>query len=459
MGKVLKLRESIVIRLVLGYGLLVSVSILVMSAVFYFGTIGVLDRGIDAKIAAISHRLANSYGARPVDELARDIARQMVDGVDTDSEIFLVTAAGGRRLAGNLPAWPAPSAPLMQMVQRDIVRDGRSVPARFMIQALPNGARLYVGRDLREQQSIRELVWTALVFGTGISLAFMVAGAMLFRRQIETRIGNIRRIALEIQGGDLSQRIPVSNDDEFGLLNRDINRMLDRIEHLMEGVRHVSNAIAHDLRTPLGRVRNKLEGALRNANTADLGGIARSAIADIDELILVFEKLLQIAEAESGMRPTSFESVDLNRIVRDIVELYDATAEDSGVQLNAAYQEGALAIGDRNLLGSALASLIDNAIRYAGAGASVEVGAFVDAGAVALEVRDDGPGIPVAELPNLTKRFYRLDRSRHLPGNGLGLAIVAAVVTLHGGTLHLGNGVRGFVARIVLRPASAGDAG
>lgn len=458
MVRVSKLRESIVIRLVLAYGLLVSVSILVMSAVFYFGTIGVLDRGIDATITGISHRLVTTYGTRPVDELVRDIARQMVDGVDTDSEIFLLTGSDGRRLAGNIPAWPGPPAPLMQLVELDIVRHAKSVPARFVVQALPNGARLYVGRDLREQQSIRDLVWTALGFGTAMSLAFMVAGAMLFRRQIEARIGHIRRIALEIQGGDLSQRIPVSNEDEFGLLNRDINRMLDRIEHLMEGVRHVSNAIAHDLRTPLGRVRNKLEGALRNANTDQLSGIARSAIADIDELILVFEKLLQIAEAESGMRPTSFEAVDLNRIVHDIVELYDATAEESGVQLKAAYQEGALAVGDRNLLGSALASLIDNAIRYAGAGATVEVGAFLDAGGVALEVRDDGPGIPVAELPNLTKRFYRLDRSRHLPGNGLGLAIVAAVVTLHGGTLNLGNGVRGFVARIVLRPASAGQA-
>lgn len=453
-----KLRGSVAARLALGYGLLVSVSILVVSAVFYFGTIGVLDRSFDGKIVTISNRLIDTYKARPIEELSREINRQLTDGIDTDTEIFLVLLPTGHRVAGNISAWQDTTAPLGQLVDRDIVRDGKTVPARLLIQELPSGGRLIVGRDLREQESIRSLVWTALAIGAGISLLLVLSGALFFRHQIERRIGDIRRIALEIEAGDLTRRIPVSSEDEFGLLNRDINRMLDRIEHLMDGVRHVSNAIAHDLRTPLSRIRSKLDEALRRDMTVDiLRDAAAAAIVDIDNLILIFEKLLQIAEAESGMRPESFEIIDLNRIVRDIVELYDATAEEQQVLLKGSYRSAVLATGDRNLLGSALASLIDNAIKYAGPGATVDVGAFSGAERVSIVVRDDGPGISVDELPHVTKRFYRLDQSRRMPGNGLGLSIVAAVAALHGGTLHLEGAVHGLTASIILPHAEAID--
>jgi signal transduction histidine kinase len=459
---VAKLTQSIATRLALGFAVLVAEAILVASGVFYFGTVGVMDRRIDAKITAISNRLMDTFKNRPIEDLAKQIELELNDGIDSDTEIFLVVSPAGQRVVGNLTTTPAATRPLGQVVTDEVVREGKRSSGRLIVQQLPDGGFLYVGRDLSEQGSIRNLVIKALLAGAGASLLVLIGGALLFRHQIEKRIGEIRQTARRIEAGDLTQRIRVSSEDEFGRLSVDINRMLDRIGHLMDGVRHVSNAIAHDLRTPLGRIRSRLDDAVRHeATAASLSEAASAAIEGIDELILVFDKLLQIAEAESGMRAKSFEAVDLNGIVKDMVELYDATAEERHVSLKPADGGTVLAAVDRNLVASAVASLIDNAIKYAGPGATVEVGAYAQPQSVAIVVRDNGPGIPAAERPRVTERFYRLDSSRNLPGNGLGLSIVSAIATLHGGALELEDASPGLLARIVLpggRPVESAGA-
>ncbi|WP_442906259.1 sensor histidine kinase [Janthinobacterium sp. P210006] len=445
------LHRSIAARLALGYGVLVVVSISIVCAVFYFGTIGVLDRSVDRKLVLLSERLAALYEQGDASRTTAEIAHLLTDRTDSDTEIFLLVDADGRRVAGNLSSWPDAGSPVGRLLHRDVTREGRRVPARMLIRDLAGGARLFVGRDMEEGKSIRTLVLRSLAYGGGVAILLVVAGAWLFRRQLEARIGQIRRTAGEIEAGDLSRRIPVSSEDEFGLLSRDINRMLDRIEHLMEGVRHVSNAIAHDLRTPLARIRNKLDGALRQQQSvAGFEAASQAAIDDIDDLTRVFDKLLQIAAAESGMRPENFNDIDLHQIGADIVEMYEATADEQGVLLVQMYGEGVPARGDRNLLGSALASLVDNAIKYAGPGATVEVSAGSDAQGSWLAVRDNGPGVPAEELPKLTQRFYRLDKSRHLPGNGLGLSIVAAIAVLHGGSLEIEDAAPGLRLRLRL---------
>ncbi|MBZ0093380.1 MAG: HAMP domain-containing histidine kinase [Sulfuricellaceae bacterium] len=451
-----RFQTSVAVRLVLGYGLLATASIAVASAIFYLGTIGVLDQNVDDKIVSISKRLIDKFQARPVEDLCREIKLQLSDKIDSDREIFLVLSPSGHRLTGNLSTWPSPATPLDRVVTRDVVREGKAVSARLLMHRLQNAELLIVGRDLSEHITIGRLVWRALAVGITISLLLTVVGALFFRHQIEARIGDIRRTAVEIEAGDLTRRIPISSDDEFGLLSREINHMLDRIEHLMESTRHVSNAIAHDLRTPLGRIRSKLDDAVRHDMTVEiLSDAAHDAIEGIDDLILVFEKLLQIAEAESGMRTKLFETVDLNRIALDMVDLYDATAEERQVILKTSLKDAVFAHGDRNLLASAVASLIDNAIKYAGPGATVEVGTLADDHSVSLVVRDNGPGIPQEYLPKVTERFYRLDQSRSQPGNGLGLSIVSAIATLHVGKLILENDTHGLIARIILPPAEA----
>jgi signal transduction histidine kinase len=444
-------RHSIAARLVLAYGLLVAISVAAVSAVFYFGTIGVLQQNIDAKIVEISQREILAYGDQPIPLLAQEITRQLNDSIDSDTEIFLLLSPSGQRIAGNLDGWPTLVAG--RLLTRQVTRNGKVVLARVYARWLDNHSLLIVGRDLDEEVLMGQLVARALGIGALIAFLLIAAGAVLLRQQIERRIGEIRHTVMEIEAGDLTQRIPVSGTDEFGRLNTDINRMLDRIEQLMEGVRHVSNAIAHDLRTPLSRIRTRLEAAVRaEMNVEGFSFAANAAIQDIDDLMLVFEKLLQIAEAESGVRSTTFESVDLDRIARDMVELYDAEAEARGVALRIfpVQSHAVPGLGDRNLLANALASLIDNAIKYNRPGGWVEVRAMSTGRELRLEVRDSGAGIPQAELPKVTTRFYRVDQSRNLPGNGLGLSIVSAIASLHGGQLALSNTEDGFMAVIVL---------
>ncbi|USX26411.1 HAMP domain-containing histidine kinase [Oxalobacteraceae bacterium OTU3CINTB1] len=448
-------RASIAAKLALGYGLLGTFSIVVVSAVFYTGTIGVLDDNLDGKIVMQSERLIEHARFPGHGALVEEVRRQLADGVDSDREIFQLLTGNGVPAAGNLDAVPAGAGPVPPrralMVTTVVKRAGHDRPARLYLRPMADGGLLIVGRDLSEQHAVREVIWRALLAGAGVSLLLTVGGALLFRRGIEGRLGQIRRTAAQIEAGNLSHRIPVSGGDEFALLNRDINRMLDRIELLMEGIRHVSNAIAHDLRTPLSRIRGRLDDALRHEMTVPrLSGAAHDAIDDIDDLIRLFERLLQIAEAESGMRARLFERLDLGRVVADIGEMYEAIAEDAGIALTVDSPASLYVDGDRNLLASAVASLLDNAIKYAGPGAAIRVRAGVHQGRASIAIHDNGPGIPAAERDKVTQRFYRLDKSRHLPGNGLGLSIVSATATSHGGSLALEDGAPGLVARILL---------
>jgi signal transduction histidine kinase len=337
------------------------------------------------------------------------------------------------------------------------MRNGRPSLSRLLPRLLPDGSILVVGRDLQDQREIERLVWHSLLAGGAAALVLAIGGALLFRRQIEHRVGAIRRTALQIEAGDLSRRIPISDvEDEFARLNRDINRMLDRIEHLMDGVRHVSNAIAHDLRTPLGRIRSGLEEALSSGNSiAQLAGTARFAIQQVDELIRMLDRLLQIAEAESGARRQSFALVSLGSVISDVIELYDATAEEEEIALTGDIKGRPIALGDKNLLTSALANLVDNALKYAGSGSAVQVRAVEERDTVSIVVQDDGPGIPPTERARVIDRFYRLDESRSLPGNGLGLSIVTAIASLHSGELDLADASPGLIARVILPRAEA----
>jgi signal transduction histidine kinase len=360
-------------------------------------------------------------------------------------------------IVGNLAGWTATAASLDRPTTQRVIRDGRASSSRVLARRLPNGATLVVGRDLSERQEIEQLVWRALLLGGAIALLLAIGGAALFRRQLERRVGAIRRTALEVTAGDLSRRIPISGvEDEFARLNRDINRMLDQFVHLMHGVRDVSNAIAHDLRTPLGRIRGQLDEALRlDTNRSALVQAARRAIHDIDELIGLFEKVLQIAESESGMRRETFEPVPLNTIITDMVELYNATAEAHGIVLRTELHGDPTTRGDKNLLATAVANLIDNAVKYAGRGATVGVWATEEEDTVSVVVQDNGPGIPPEERPRVVERFYRLDRSRSLPGHGLGLSIVRAIASLHRGTLSLDDAAPGLVACLILPQVNA----
>ena len=448
---------TVAFRLALGYGLLAIGSMSVISAVFYFGTVGVLARSTDAKLLSISKRLAERFESRGAEGLRQEVQQLLADGIEQDTEVYLLVAPDGRKIVGNIFGWTKATAPLDSLTDLAVIRNGRPSLSRLLPRLLPDDSILVVGRDMQDQREIEQLVWRALLAGGAVALLLAIGGSLLFRRQLEHRISAIRRTAREIEAGDLSRRIPISGvEDEFARLDRDINHMLDRIEHLMDGVRHVSNAVAHDLRTPLGRIRSRLEEALSSGKSlTQLAGTARFAIQQVDELIQMLDRLLQIAEAESGARRQSFTLVPLGSVISDVVELYDATAEAEGITLVTEIEGQPVTLGDKDLLTSAVVNLIDNALKYAGSGAMVRVRATQERDTVSMVVQDDGPGIPPAERSRVVERFYRLDRSRSLPGNGLGLSIVTAITLLHWGQLHLEDAAPGLSVRVVLPRAEA----
>jgi len=438
----LSLRGSIAARLAVGYGLLVAAAMAALSAIVYFGTVGVFERSIDNRILAEASRLSAARRDEGAAALVREIDLLLHDRIDTDTEMVGLVDAGGRLVAGNLKRWrglpPPAGTPSGELVYASMTRAGVPVSVRLVALRLDDGSRLVAGRDLVELDAIRGVVERALLLSAAVSILLAFCGAQLFRARLEARIGEIRRTTARIAAGELSSRIGVQGHDEFAHLGADINRMLDRIEALMDGVRHVSNSIAHDLRTPLGRVRNRLERALQAAvDPAALVQDARLAIEDIDGVISLFDKLLQIAALEAGVRAGSFETLDLAAIARDMTELYEAAAEEQGVAVACTGPQAAPVRGDRHLLANALASLIDNAIKYGRSGGRVEVRVEASDDGTVLAVRDHGPGVPAQDLDKIARRFYRVDQSRNLPGNGLGLAIVTAIVQLHGGTLEL----------------------
>jgi signal transduction histidine kinase len=444
---------SVAFRLALGCGLLVVGSMAVISAMFYFATVGVLSRDTDAQLTALTQEFAAEFRAGGAAAVERMIVDRLGDNSgDEDTEVYLLTGPDGRKIAGNLSGWRPNSIPFGRLSDENVVRDGRPSISRLLPRRLANGDILVVGRDMSDRREIQGLVWRALIGGGIFALVLGIIGALLFRRRLERQIATIRHAALDIEAGDLSRRIPVSGiGDEFARLGRDINHMLDRIEHLMDGVRHVSNAIAHDLRTPLGRIRGQLDAALRpGGGRGKLPAAARASIKEIDELIAVFDRLLQIAEAEAGARRQNFAPVKVADVVAGVVELYDAAAEERGIALTTELDRAATILGDRQLIASAVANLLDNALKYAGDGARVRIAVGSDKDAVAILVADNGPGVPAAERPRIVERFYRLDRSRSLPGNGLGLSIVSAVAASHGGRLFLEDAEPGLSARITL---------
>ena len=446
-----QLWASVAFRLALGYGVSVMLFMLVILSVLYVQTIGVLQNRIDRQLRSTSTRLITHFEADGREKILAEIADALTDGQNTDTEAFLLTDARGRRIAGNIAASPDLLKPTSGVIDKVFVRDGRAAYGRVLSMPLPDGGRLVVGRDMQDQKDLEQLVGNALLGASLVAVLLAIVGAIVFRDQLESRVGAIRRTAAQIEAGDLTRRIPLSGkEDEFARLGNDINLMLDRIEILMEGVRHVSNTIAHNLRTPLSRIRSKLDVANRPGATVDqVQNAATFAIREIEELTVVFDKLLQIAEAESGARRQIFQPVSLSDIVADVVELYEPVAEEKDVRFSTELADSAVADGDRDLLASAIANLIDNAIKYAGSPAEVSVRTVQTSDSVCVVVQDNGPGIAAAERAKIGTRFFRFNAA--VPGYGLGLASVMAIAHLHHATFKLDDAGPGLVATLTFK--------
>jgi len=384
---------------------------------------------------------------------------------------FLAAPERGERLAGNVRAVPpeiaaSPSGGVFRY-EREGESEGTSAGKSRLAVAIPvptaAGLRLVIGRDIEEQLALANRIKRTFLWGFGVLALAALAAGIAVGRAVLRRIDAITATSREIMAGDLARRIPLSGGaDEFDELSASLNAMLDRIEQLMNGLREVSDNIAHDLKTPLNRLRNSVEAALRDPRGAEAyrEGLEQT-IEKADDLIKTFNALLLIARLEAGVVEESAETFDLGCLVRDVAELYEPVAEEAGLALAIEVESGTEISANRQLVGQAVANLVDNAIKYSARAARPEGASTVTVKAAARErmaeisVADRGPGIEEKDRERALRRFVRLEKSRTQPGTGLGLSLVAAVARLHHGAVRLEDNNPGLKIVVTLPLASA----
>lgn len=372
---------------------------------------------------------------------------------------YLLTAPDGGRIAGNLARAPR-SAGWSRLRLADPPEDGANRTELLAFgTALPGGAFLVAARDLA---SVRELETTLAAaagwVGSGAVLLGLLGGALV-SRGVARRAAAMDAALAAVEAGDLGRRLPVrSGGDEFDRLASRINAALDRLGELLVALRRVTDDIAHDLRTPLTRLRQRLEAAGRGARSeAEWQVSVAAAIEDCDRILAIFAALLRIAQVEAGARRAAFARFDLSRLVEDVAEVYASAAEERGQTLAVAVASGIEAFGDRDLVLQMLANLMENAVRHGRQGGHVSLTLSRGAeGAAEIAVTDDGPGIPPAERERVFRRFHRLDAARSTPGAGLGLALAKAVADLHGMTIRLLDASPGLRVQLSV-PQPAGE--
>ncbi len=380
------------------------------------------------------------------------------------SSLYLVTTPGGDGLAGNVGSLPTGALERQgwaETVYRRIEEGETSELHRALARVyhLPGGFKILVGRDLEERERLFQVVLDAGKWSAAVVIVLGLIGGFFVARRVLRRVDAMTETTRTIMGGNLSGRLPVAGSgDELDRLAHNLNEMLDRIEGLMRGLKEVSDNIAHDLKTPLTRLRNRAEEALRTAHgESDYRAALEGTIEDSDSLITTFNALLMIARAESGQARDNMIDFDAAEAAHDVGELYEPLAEEQGLTLEVDAPGAILLRGNRELVSQALANLVDNAIKYAGPFAmasgtpsAVTVKARVEGDHVLLSVGDRGPGIPERDRGRVVERFVRLEKSRTIPGSGLGLSLASAVARLHGGELRLEDNTPGLCAVLVL---------
>lgn len=422
---------------------------LVLGTAIYAMGLRALDRQIAERLTVEADYLTRTYQRDGLDHLVRSLRHRDERGVNPTG--YLLRDAGGRHLAGDLVTPSALQPGWAEIAMADA--DGETVPARALTQGLAGGYRLTVAMALTPMARFRQAAaWSIALVGLS-SLAGGAILAALMTRALRARLGRMNDTALAIIAGENDQRMPEDGrDDEFRDLARTLNRMLARHEALVANLRQVSSDIAHDLRTPLAHLGQRLERALALAQGAPaLEAEIAAAMGESEALLGLFAALLRISEVESGTLRAGFAPVDLSDLVARLGDGYGAVAEEGGRTLTCHVAPGVTLTGDAALLAQALVNLLDNALVHTPLGTTVALDLHVQADeTLVLAVHDNGPGVPAEALPGLARRFTRADRARQRPGFGLGLNLVQAIAVMHEGRLDLANDDPGFSARIVL---------
>ena len=419
----------------------------------YFSTASFVRSQSDRTIAAKHAILQKAYDSEGRGGLIA-LIKQRIANRPIEGGLYLLADPSFVPLAGNLSVWPSAlrsskgwenfSAP-----ERPPNRTGQPL-LRAMFETLPDGAHLLVGKEIDDLNEFAEEIKTAFMW-VG-ALIFVLAGmaSVLITRRTVGRIEAINSTSRAIMQSGLDKRIPLrGTHDEWDQVAESLNLMLDRIETLMGEVIQVTDNVAHDLRTPLTRMRGRLEQAYnRPRDSVSDQSLIADTIGDLDSVLRIFSSLTRISQIEANVQKSAFRTVNLAEIASEIVELYDAAAEEKGVHLSLVANQQVLVTGDKDLLFDAAANLVDNAIKHGRAAGRVVVEISNSDGEAVISVADNGPGIPADEYQNVFKRFYRLERSRHTLGNGLGLSLAEAVARLHTARIEMLDNLPGLKIRI-----------
>jgi signal transduction histidine kinase len=468
-----KLIRTTAFRLTLVYLFLFALFAASLLGYFAWNTRRLINEQITSTVNAETGEISDVFARRGLRGLVITLENR---ALRPGANLYLVTAPTGQALAGNvgslMPGVMATTGWSETAYRRLDEQDTADHRALVRVSELPGGFRLLIGRDLEERRRLFGIVAKAAQWSVLIVVVLGLGGGVFIARRVLRRIDAMTGTTQRIMAGDLSGRLPVGRSgDELDRLAGNLNAMLERIEALMMGLKEVSDNIAHDLKTPLTRLRNRAEEALaKSRSEAEYRNALERTIEESDGLIRTFNALLMIARAESGQARGNMDDFDAADVANGIHELYEPVAEDDGVTLRVKTETAPLH-GNRELISQALANLVENAIKYgkpvpaaqplsAGAvsgtdGKEVLIEARRDGDQVLLSVTDHGPGIPPADRKHAVERFVRLEASRTQPGSGLGLSLASAVATLHGGELQLGDAHPGLTATLAI-PALAG---
>jgi signal transduction histidine kinase len=441
--------RSTSLRLAALYTAAFALSVVILGAITLVTTRAALTKQFDARISAEASALAQEFRAEGLSGVVQAVREREQTPGALD---YGLEGPRGEPLAGRLAGSRTPLG-WSELPKRQSRGETESI--RVLTTTLPEGYRLVIGDDDERTEALQGAVVQGFAWAFAGVVVLGILGGYGLSHNVHRRLAAMSGAAEAIIDGDLARRIPVrDSDDDLDRLAATFNRMLERIAALMESLRQVSNDIAHDLRTPLTRLRQRLEAIQSLATPAERAEATAGALDDVDAILDTFAGLLRIAQIEGGARRAAFRPIDLTALAHTVVEAFAPSAEDAGQSLWLAGDEPLLVEGDRELLTQMLVNLIENALRHAGASAQVWVRTARHGEAVLLAVADNGPGVPEAERQRIFDRFYRLERSRSTPGSGLGLALVAAIARLHGAAVSLADAGPGLEVSITF-PAAA----
>jgi signal transduction histidine kinase len=439
-------------RITLLFLLAFTISSVTMLSFIYFSASSEFEKTLQNQIMAETVVLQRIFDTKGFPELIQTIqARANAPG--TGAFLYALLDRHGTQLIGNLPSNVLHEGWRRVKIKGNIVDpedEGTSVLAMYGTR-LSNGSLMIVGAGLDQSDDLWQIIVKSLISSLALILPLALVGGIFLSRATLARVSTIHRASKKIMAGHLSQRLPIRGSrDEFDQLSESMNAMLDRIEELMGTMKQVTTDIAHDLRTPLGRLRQRLEGARSgNPTVEDCLDALDNAKSETDQILQTFDALLQIGQINTLDMRKRFKAVDLSELTSQLVESYQPVATEKTQQFTAQIAPDLKVQGHRELLAQMLVNLIENAINHCPEGANINLRAFSHEGTVTLIFSDTGPGIPPAHRKNIFQPFYRLERSRKTPGSGLGLALVRSIATIHGVSISLDDNDPGLTIRLI----------